>query len=98
MQRHLSSALLHLKRFVCTLAFVASGQTDVLSSIFFIVALKLTFNLQIHIEETRGTLQFASRAKCVSNCAQVNEVCVKSSKGKCLSYVTDYFQVNELAL
>ncbi|EMS59618.1 Kinesin-related protein 11 [Triticum urartu] len=29
---------------------------------------------EIHIEETRGTLQFASRAKCVSNCAQVNEV------------------------
>ncbi|KAM3312874.1 hypothetical protein ACQJBY_032579 [Aegilops geniculata] len=28
---------------------------------------------EIHIEETRGTLQFASRAKCVSNCAQVNE-------------------------
>lgn len=29
---------------------------------------------EIHIEETRGTLQFASRAKCVSNCAQVNEI------------------------
>jgi len=34
----------------------------------------------MHIEETRGTLKFASRAKCVSNCAQVNEVCVKASK------------------
>ncbi|GJN04662.1 hypothetical protein PR202_ga22227 [Eleusine coracana subsp. coracana] len=31
---------------------------------------------ELHIEETRGTLQFASRAKCVSNCAQVNEVCI----------------------
>ncbi|KAG8090006.1 hypothetical protein GUJ93_ZPchr0011g27024 [Zizania palustris] len=29
---------------------------------------------EIHVEETRGTLQFASRAKCVSNCAQVNEI------------------------
>uniref|UniRef100_A0A0A9ER83 Kinesin-like protein n=1 Tax=Arundo donax TaxID=35708 RepID=A0A0A9ER83_ARUDO len=29
---------------------------------------------EVHIEETRGTLQFASRAKCVSNCAQVNEI------------------------
>lgn len=38
-------------------------------------------NLQIHVEETRGTLQFASRAKCVSNCAQVNEVSVKALLG-----------------
>lgn len=29
---------------------------------------------EIHIEETRGTLQFASRAKRVTNCAQVNEI------------------------
>uniref|UniRef100_A0ACD5WUJ5 Uncharacterized protein n=1 Tax=Avena sativa TaxID=4498 RepID=A0ACD5WUJ5_AVESA len=29
---------------------------------------------EVHIEETRGTLQFARRAKCVSNCAQVNEI------------------------
>ncbi|KAF8745536.1 hypothetical protein HU200_013437 [Digitaria exilis] len=29
---------------------------------------------EMHIEETRGTLKFASRAKCVSNCAQVNEM------------------------
>ncbi|KAF0895747.1 hypothetical protein E2562_014356 [Oryza meyeriana var. granulata] len=29
---------------------------------------------EIHVEETRGTLQFASRAKCISNCAQVNEI------------------------
>ncbi|KAL6842858.1 hypothetical protein ACP4OV_027171 [Aristida adscensionis] len=29
---------------------------------------------EVHIEETKGTLQFASRAKCVSNCAQVNEI------------------------
>nr|CAB3491723.1 unnamed protein product [Digitaria exilis] len=29
---------------------------------------------EMHIEETRGTLKFASRAKCVSNCAQVNEI------------------------
>jgi centromeric protein E len=28
---------------------------------------------EIHIDETRGTLQFASRAKRVTNCAQVNE-------------------------
>ncbi|KAF9621528.1 hypothetical protein IFM89_022546, partial [Coptis chinensis] len=27
-----------------------------------------------HIEETRGTLQFASRAKRITNCAQVNEI------------------------
>ncbi|KAL6654091.1 hypothetical protein ACP70R_007556 [Stipagrostis hirtigluma subsp. patula] len=27
-----------------------------------------------HIEETKGTLQYASRAKCVNNCAQVNEI------------------------
>ncbi|WZZ27787.1 hypothetical protein YC2023_011188 [Brassica napus] len=26
-----------------------------------------------HIEESKGTLQFASRAKCITNCAQVNE-------------------------
>ncbi|KAG2558117.1 kinesin-like protein KIN-7L [Panicum virgatum] len=29
---------------------------------------------EMHIDETRGTLKFASRAKCVSNCAQVNEI------------------------
>ncbi|TYH83143.1 hypothetical protein ES332_D02G112000v1 [Gossypium tomentosum] len=29
---------------------------------------------EIHIEETKGTLLFASRAKRVTNCAQVNEV------------------------
>ncbi|CAA6667462.1 unnamed protein product [Spirodela intermedia] len=29
---------------------------------------------EIHIEETRGTLQFASRAKRITNCAQVNEI------------------------
>ncbi|OWM80620.1 kinesin-like protein KIN-7N isoform X2 [Punica granatum] len=29
---------------------------------------------EVHIEETKGTLQFASRAKRVTNCAQVNEV------------------------
>ncbi|KAG6541579.1 hypothetical protein Mapa_017033 [Marchantia paleacea] len=29
---------------------------------------------EIHIDETRGTLQFASRAKKVTNCAQVNEI------------------------
>ncbi|KAF6136889.1 hypothetical protein GIB67_018928 [Kingdonia uniflora] len=28
---------------------------------------------EVHIEETRGTLQFASRAKRITNCAQVNE-------------------------
>ncbi|KAG4934295.1 hypothetical protein JHK87_048297 [Glycine soja] len=28
---------------------------------------------EIHIEETRGTLQFASRAKRITNCVQVNE-------------------------
>ncbi|KAL0836476.1 hypothetical protein Bca101_088365 [Brassica carinata] len=27
-----------------------------------------------HIEESKGTLQFASRAKCITNCAQVNEI------------------------
>ncbi|KAH1203964.1 Kinesin-like protein KIN-7N [Glycine max] len=30
--------------------------------------------ISIHIEETRGTLQFASRAKRITNCVQVNEV------------------------
>ncbi|CAO2149242.1 unnamed protein product [Urochloa humidicola] len=29
---------------------------------------------EIHIDETKGTLQFANRAKCVSNCAQINEI------------------------
>ncbi|PKU83466.1 kinesin-like protein KIN-7L [Dendrobium catenatum] len=29
---------------------------------------------EVHIEETKGTLQFASRAKRITNCAQVNEV------------------------
>ncbi|KAK3425624.1 hypothetical protein EUGRSUZ_F02228 [Eucalyptus grandis] len=29
---------------------------------------------EVHVEETKGTLQFASRAKRVINCAQVNEI------------------------
>lgn len=29
---------------------------------------------QIHVDETKGTLFFASRANRVTNCAQVNEV------------------------
>ncbi|CAL0323727.1 unnamed protein product [Lupinus luteus] len=29
---------------------------------------------EIHIEETKGTLHFASRAKHITNCAQVNEI------------------------
>ncbi|XP_074580366.1 kinesin-like protein KIN-7L [Curcuma longa] len=29
---------------------------------------------EIHVEESRGTLQFASRAKRITNCAQVNEI------------------------
>ncbi|KAI3409037.1 Kinesin-like protein [Psidium guajava] len=29
---------------------------------------------EVHIEETKGTLQFASRAKRIINCAQVNEI------------------------
>ncbi|GAB2293750.1 hypothetical protein Dimus_027963 [Dionaea muscipula] len=29
---------------------------------------------EVHIEETKGTLQFANRAKRVTNCAQVNEI------------------------
>ncbi|OVA09421.1 Kinesin [Macleaya cordata] len=29
---------------------------------------------EVHIEETKGTLQFASRAKSITNCAQVNEI------------------------
>ncbi|KAK7321625.1 hypothetical protein VNO77_32451 [Canavalia gladiata] len=29
---------------------------------------------EIHIEESRGTLQFASRAKRITNCVQVNEI------------------------
>jgi centromeric protein E len=32
------------------------------------------FSLQVHVDESRGTLQFASRAIRVTNCAQVNEV------------------------
>ncbi|KAL6952924.1 Kinesin-like protein KIN-7N [Sarracenia purpurea var. burkii] len=30
----------------------------------------------VHIEETKGTLQFASRAKRITNCVQVNEVLI----------------------
>ncbi|KAJ8541213.1 hypothetical protein K7X08_002029 [Anisodus acutangulus] len=30
---------------------------------------------EVHIEESKGTLQFASRAKRITNCVQVNEVC-----------------------
>ncbi|KAK6160589.1 hypothetical protein DH2020_003970 [Rehmannia glutinosa] len=29
---------------------------------------------EIHVEETKGTLQFASRAKRITNCVQVNEI------------------------
>ncbi|XP_042377067.1 kinesin-like protein KIN-7L isoform X1 [Zingiber officinale] len=29
---------------------------------------------EVHVEESRGTLQFASRAKRITNCAQVNEI------------------------
>ncbi|KAL8152097.1 hypothetical protein V2J09_021905 [Rumex salicifolius] len=29
---------------------------------------------EVHIEETKGTLQFATRAKRITNCAQVNEI------------------------
>ncbi|XP_010061634.2 kinesin-like protein KIN-7N isoform X2 [Eucalyptus grandis] len=29
---------------------------------------------EVHVEETKGTLQFASRAKRIINCAQVNEI------------------------
>ncbi|KAK2634402.1 hypothetical protein Ddye_029194 [Dipteronia dyeriana] len=29
---------------------------------------------QVHADETKSSLQFASRAKCVSNCARVNEI------------------------
>ncbi|XWS14820.1 hypothetical protein CRYUN_Cryun35bG0041400 [Craigia yunnanensis] len=29
---------------------------------------------EVHVEETKGTLLFASRAKCITNCAQVNEI------------------------
>jgi hypothetical protein len=36
--------------------------------------LAFAFLQQIHVEETRGTLQFAGRAKRIENCAQVNEV------------------------
>lgn len=32
--------------------------------------------IQVHIEETKGTLQLASRAKRIINCAQVNEVLI----------------------
>ncbi|KAL6983031.1 Kinesin-like protein KIN-7N [Sarracenia purpurea var. burkii] len=31
---------------------------------------------EVHIEETKGTLQFASRAKRITNCVQVNEVLI----------------------
>ncbi|OIW20876.1 hypothetical protein TanjilG_24954 [Lupinus angustifolius] len=34
---------------------------------------------EIHIEETRGTLQFASRAKRITNCVQVNEILTDSA-------------------
>jgi hypothetical protein len=32
------------------------------------------FYVQVHVDETKGTLFFASRANRVTNCAQVNEV------------------------
>ncbi|CAL4910215.1 unnamed protein product [Urochloa decumbens] len=35
---------------------------------------QLPLKRSIHIDETKGTLQFANRAKYVSNCAQVNEI------------------------
>ncbi|KAL2574707.1 hypothetical protein AAZV13_17G202700 [Glycine max] len=34
---------------------------------------------EIHIEETRGTLQFASRAKRITNCVQVNEILTEAA-------------------
>ncbi|XP_027368144.1 kinesin-like protein KIN-7N [Abrus precatorius] len=34
---------------------------------------------EIHVEETKGTLQFASRAKRITNCAQVNEILTDSA-------------------
>ncbi|KAK6138866.1 hypothetical protein DH2020_027394 [Rehmannia glutinosa] len=34
---------------------------------------ELHWYIQIHVEETKGTLQFASRAKRITNCVQVNE-------------------------
>lgn len=41
----------------------------------FLTVRLLAFDLvQVHIDETRGTLQFASRARRVTTCAQVNEV------------------------
>ncbi|GAQ89631.1 kinesin-related protein [Klebsormidium nitens] len=33
----------------------------------------------IHVEETRGTLQFAGRAKRIENCAQVNEIVTEAA-------------------
>ncbi|KAF3530355.1 hypothetical protein DY000_02041121 [Brassica cretica] len=36
-----------------------------------------------HIEESKGTLQFASRAKCITNCAQVNEILTDAALLKC---------------
>lgn len=32
------------------------------------------FLLQVHVDETKTSLQFASRALCITNCASVNEV------------------------
>lgn len=32
--------------------------------------------MQIHADETKSSLQFASRALRVTNCARVNEVCL----------------------
>ncbi|KAL7208002.1 hypothetical protein ACSBR1_029873 [Camellia fascicularis] len=34
---------------------------------------------EIHIEETKGTLQFASRAKRITNCVQVNEILTEAA-------------------
>lgn len=34
---------------------------------------------EVHVEETRGTLQFANRAKRVTNCAQVNEILTEAA-------------------
>ncbi|KAL6207963.1 hypothetical protein ACLB2K_018915 [Fragaria x ananassa] len=34
---------------------------------------------EVHVEETKGTLQFASRAKRITNCAQVNEILTEAA-------------------
>lgn len=47
--------------------------TRFLLQFFFLL---IAYLMQIHADETKSSLQFASRALRVTNCARVNEVCL----------------------